>query len=185
MMNVRLETPRLLLRPFEEKDIEPFSRYRSDPEVAKYQGWQVPYSLEQAARFVQDMKSGTPGLPGQWYQFALELKASGEMIGDCAFKRLAEDARQAEIGFTLARSFQGQGYAHEAVARLLDYLFGDLMLHRVRANIDPLNAASQRLLERLGMRLEGQLLESLWYKGYWADEAWYAILRREWQSNRR
>jgi aminoglycoside 6'-N-acetyltransferase len=184
-MAVQFETQRLLLRPFEEKDIEQFSRYRSDPEVAKYQGWQAPYSLEQAARFVRDMKSTTPGVPGQWYQLALELKASGEIIGDSAFKRLAEDARQAEIGFTLARPFQGQGFASEAVTRLLDYLFGELKLHRVRANIDPLNSASQRLLERIGLRLEGRMVESLWYKGYWADEAWYAILRREWESNRR
>jgi RimJ/RimL family protein N-acetyltransferase len=177
---LHLETARLILRSFEQRDIQPFSAYRSDPDVAKYQGWQAPFSLDQAANFVDEMMTRTPGDPGQWYQIAFELKATGAMIGDCAFQRLAEDHMQAEIGFTLARSFQGHGYGVEAVGRLIDYLFGDLDLHRVRANCDPANLASSRLLERLGMRHEGRFVESLWFKGAWADEDWYAMLRQEW-----
>ncbi len=183
-MSLPLETPRLILRPFEDRDIEPFSRYRSDPEVARYQGWEAPYSLEQAARFVDGMKSIRPGIPGQWYQIAIEHRHSRELLGDCAFLILLEDQRQAEIGFTLARASQSQGYASEAVARLLDYLFADFNLHRVRANCDPENTASSRLLERLDMRHEGHFIESLWLKGRWCDEDWYAILRREWEKQR-
>ena len=177
-----LETPRLILRPFEDRDAAPFALYRSDPEVARYQGWEAPFSLEQAAQFVAEEKSKTPGEPGQWVQLAMELKSTGEMIGDCAFYRLSEDPRQAEIGFTLARAFQGQGYAAEAVTRLLDYLFGGLGLHRVRANCDPENTSSARLLERVGMRHEGRFVESLWFKGRWAGEDWYAVLKREWEK---
>ena len=178
-MTFHLETARLILRSFQEQDIEPFRLYRSDPEVARYQGWEMPFSLEQATRFVTDMNSRTPGEPGQWYQIALELKTTGEMIGDCAFLRLLEDDSQAEIAFTLARQFQGQGYAAEAVSRLIGYLFCDLKLHRIRANCDPDNAASSRLLQRIGMRHEGRFVESLWFKGCWASEDWYAILSRE------
>jgi RimJ/RimL family protein N-acetyltransferase len=148
--------------------------------VARYQGWEAPYSLEEAQRFIAEMQTTQPATPGEWIQIALELKAGGEMIGDCAFHLLAEDSRQAEIGFTLARSFQGQGYGSEAVTRLVDYLFTDLNLNRVRANIDPLNRASARLLEKVGLRHEGRWVESLWFKGAWASEDWYAILRREW-----
>jgi RimJ/RimL family protein N-acetyltransferase len=180
-----LQTSRLILRRFEERDIQPFSAYRSDPQVAKYQGWEAPFGLDSAARFVHEMMSRTPGEPGQWYQIAMELKASGEMIGDCAFQRLAEDHAQAEIGFTLARRYQGQGYATEAVGRLVDYLFQDLGLHRVRANCDPDNLASSELLKKVGMRYEGRFVESLWFKGAWADEEWYAMLDREWAARQR
>jgi aminoglycoside 6'-N-acetyltransferase len=176
-----METQRLVLRAFEDRDIQPFAGYRSDPEVARYQGWEAPYSLAQAAQFVEEMKARTPGEPGQWYQVAVQQKAGGDLIGDCAFQRLAEDPRQAEVGFTLARSFQGQGYASEVMTALLDYLFGELRLHRVRANCDPQNRASIRLLERVGMRHEGCFKASLWYKGGWADEDWYAILEEEWR----
>jgi len=183
-MTFHLETARLILRSFEERDIEPFRLYRSDVEVAKYQGWEAPYSLEQAIHFVHEMKNKTTGKPGDWFQIALELKTSAEMIGDCAFVVLAEDEHQAEIGFTLAPSFQGWGYGAEAVTCLLDYLFGDLDLHRVRANCDPRNLASVKLMQKVGMRHEGCFSESLWYKGYWADEDWYAILEREWAERR-
>lgn len=179
-----LETARLILRPFTERDIQPFSAYRSDPDVARYQGWAAPFSLAQAGDFVAEMIDRIPGVPGQWFQVALELKSTGEMIGDVVFQRLADSPEQAEIGFTLAPQFQGHGYAREAVSRLLEYLFCDLDLHRVRANCDPANTASARLLEGVGMRHEGRWLESLWIKGGWADEDWYAILQKEWKSQR-
>lgn len=185
MSAFRLETTRLVLRPFRLSDAEPFSRYRSDPAVALYQGWEAPYSLEQARAFAAEMAAARAGVRGAWYQAAVELKAGGEMIGDCAFTLLAEDERQAEIGFTLAPAYQGQGYAVEAVARLLDYLFADLALHRVRANIDPRNRSSARLLEKLGMRFEGRWVDSLWFKGGWVSEDWYAILRAEWLARPR
>lgn len=184
MIPFRLETSRLILRSFEQKDIEPFQSYRSDPEVARYQGWEAPFSLEQASQFVTEMSARIPGEPGQWFQIAIEVRATGETIGDCAFQRLREDDRQAEIGITLARPYQGKGYATEAVTRLVDYLFGDLRLHRVRANIDPENSASARLLQKIGMRHEGRFLESLWLKGAWVNEDWYALLAREWYSRK-
>ncbi len=184
-MFLPLETPRLILRSFEERDIEPFRRYRSDPEVARYQSWEAPYSLEQATAFVHEMIAAPlAGQVGQPIQIAIERKSSRGLIGDCMFVRLREDERQAEIGFTLARPFQGQGYAGEAVACLINTLFGELDLHRIRANCDPENRASARLLEKLGMRHEGRFVASLWFKGRWADEDWYAILRSEWQAKK-
>lgn len=181
-MAFHLETQRLILRRPTDQDAEAFSRYRSDPEVSRYQGWETPYSLDRAQRFIASLRADPPDAPGQWYQVAIERKDGGEMIGDCAFRRLPDDSRQAEIGYTLAAPFQGQGYGTEAVARLIDYLFADLHLYRVRANIDPENRASARLLKKVGMRFEGRWVESLWFKGYWASEDWYAILRREWEE---
>jgi aminoglycoside 6'-N-acetyltransferase len=163
-MDIHLETPRLILRPFEDRDTLPFSAYRSDPEIARYQGWTAPFTLKQAVQFISGMKAILPGVPGQWYQSAIELKSSGELAGDCAFQRLEEDPAQAEIGFTIARKYQGWGYGTEAVSRLLEFLFVDLDLHRVRANCDPNNLASARLLEKVGMRHEGRFIESLWLK---------------------
>jgi RimJ/RimL family protein N-acetyltransferase len=178
--NFPLYSQRLALRPFEPRDAVPFARYRSDVDVARYQSWEAPYSLAQAEAFVAALQHSEPGMPGEWYQLALEVKETGEMIGDVGFVLLAEDPRQAEIGFTLAREAQGQGYATEAARRLLDYLFREMRLHRVRANCDPENGPSARVLQRAGMRHEGSFVESLWFKGRWTGEAWYAILAREW-----
>jgi RimJ/RimL family protein N-acetyltransferase len=184
-----IETPRLLLRSFEELDIEPFAAYRSDPDVARYQSWDVPYTVAQAAAFVAAMKEQQPGQGDEWYQIAVELKQKATLIGDaiigdCAFHLLAEDARQAEIGFTLAQPYQGHGYAAEAVHALLTYLFDTFDLHRVVAVCDADNLGSVRLLERIGMRREAHFVENVWFKGAWGSEYSYALLRREWGVER-
>lgn len=179
-MMLILQSERLILRPFQDGDIEPFATYRSDPEIARYQSWEPPFTVEQAARFVNDMKQARPGVQGEWYQWAVERKAAAGLIGDCAFHILPDEPRQAEIGFTFARAYQGQGFAAEAVSRLLDYLFGDLALHRVVAITDAENRGAVRLLERLGLRREGAFVENVWFKGTWGSEFSYALLRREW-----
>jgi RimJ/RimL family protein N-acetyltransferase len=176
------ETPRLILRRFQDADLEAFVTYRSDPEVARYQGWDAPYSRERAAAFIAEMKSVQAGIPGAWLQLAIEIKGKCGLIGDCAFHILPGDPRQAEIAFTLARASQGQGYATEAVTRLLAYLFDDLHLHRVTAICDVENQASFRLLERLGLRREATFLQNVWFKGAWGSEYLYAMLQSEWQA---
>jgi RimJ/RimL family protein N-acetyltransferase len=179
-MPLPFQTARLTLRPFRDDDLEPFVAYRSDPLVARYQGWEAPYTREKAIDFIEEMKSKQPGRKGEWYQIIAALKSSGEVIGDVAFHVLSEDILQAEIAFTLVRSFWGKGYATEAASRLLDYLFTELQLHRVRAICDAENLASAHVLERLGMRREGVYLENVWFKGKWGSEYLYAILDREW-----
>lgn len=183
-MALPVETARLFLRPFEERDLHRFVAYRSDPAVARYQGWALPYCLEQATTFLKEMQRTRPGEPGRWYQLAIQPRSLGYLVGDCAFCLSAGDAQQAEIGFTLARAHQGQGYATEAVSALLDYLFGTFGLHRVYAVCDVENGGSAGVLERVGMRREAHLIESTWFKGRWSSEYWYAILRAEWTVRR-
>jgi len=179
---IYLTSPRLILRSLCEADLDAFAAYRSDPETARYQGWEAPYSREQAADLVAEMRRAPVGTPGVWHQVGVERRDPPGIIGDVAFQVWAEDARQAWIGFTLAPAYRGQGYATEAVRRLLDYLFYDLRLHRVMATCDVENLASACLLERVGMRREAHLIENIWFKGAWGSEYLYAILEREWRG---
>ncbi len=176
------ESPRLILRRFKSTDLEAFLSYRSDLEVARLQGWQEPYTRQMAEGFIEEMAGLKPGIPGEWFQIALEEKSSGEMIGDIAYKILASDDKQAEIGLTLARKFQASGFGLEAVQSLLVFLFEDLKLHRVMATTDVLNSPANNLLERLGFRREAHFIENLWFKGRWSSEYWYAMLGREWKD---
>jgi RimJ/RimL family protein N-acetyltransferase len=179
-MPLPLETPRLLIRPFRDFDLEPFLAYRNDPEVARYQGWSIPYSRQNAIDFIDEMKDKQPA-PGEWLQLALELRTTGETIGDITFHLLRSDPRQAYLGYSLARAHWGHGYASEAARALLDYLFHELKLHRVIAECDVENLASQRLLERLGFRREAHLVENIFFKGQYGSEYHYAILKKEWR----
>jgi aminoglycoside 6'-N-acetyltransferase len=175
-----LVAERLVVRRFTPADAPAFAAYRSDPAIARYQSWETPFPVEKAERMVEEHSHEHPDMPGEWYQFAVALRGSGELIGDCAAHTLADEPRQAEIGFTFAPASQGQGYATEAVRRLLAYLFGERGKHRVSANCDDRNVRSAALLRRVGMRREGLLIESTWAKGEWTNVELYAVLGREW-----
>ncbi|MEW2573794.1 GNAT family protein [Streptomyces sp. NPDC047070] len=169
-----LETPRLLLRRFRPEDAAPLAKYRSDPAVARYQGWTAPLSLDTADQFVRTLAEGSPERPG-WFQYAIELKADRCLVGDVGV-RLHENLMQAEIGFTLAGDRQGHGYAAEAVTAVLDDLFGRRGLHRVSAECDARNTRSARLLRRLGFVQEGLLRQATWLKGEWTDDLLFGLL---------
>ena len=174
-----IETTRLRLRHFRDSDLPAFIAYRNDPVVAKYQSWEG-ISEPEAYAFLQEQKGTQPGVPGQGMQIAIEFKETGMLIGDCYFTINDHDERQAEIGYTLSRACQGQGFATEAISCLLTYAFVTFHLHRIIAITDCENAASVALLERLGMRCEGHFLQNVWFKGKWGDEYLYAILKQEW-----
>jgi RimJ/RimL family protein N-acetyltransferase len=174
-----LTTARLVVRHFRAGDAPTLMAYRNDPEVARYQGWEG-LSEVQAKDFVTGQSCQPVGVPHAWLQLALELRASGTHIGDLALK--VDGAGQAEIGYSLSRAFQGQGYMREAVAALLDFLFQELQLHRVVAQTDVRNVPSVRLLERLGFRREGHFIEGFYLRGKWTSEYLYALLAREWRA---
>lgn len=173
-----IDTRRLTLRRFHPDDLPSLLAYRNDPAVARYQSW-TSMSEREGALFIEEMLTLEPGVRNEWFQFAIERKQDGMHIGDCALHTL-DDKRQGEIGYTLARAAQGQGYAREAVEAMLAYAFGVLDMHRISAMTDVGNAASYRLLEALGFRREGTLVEAGWFHGKWCSDHIYALLAREW-----
>lgn len=179
-----LRTERLLVRRFGPADVATFAAYRSDPDVARYQSWDTPFTTEDARRSVERLAGEHPDTPGVWFQFALEDVETGAHVGDVAACTDAGDPRQADVGFTLAPAAQGRGYATEALTALLGYLLVNRGKHRVRAECDARNARSVALLERVGMRCEAHHLRSSWWKGEWTDDLVYAVLADEWRARR-
>ena len=175
----RLATPRLVVRRFAAADAGALAAYRSEPEVARYQAWECPYALAEATRFIASLEGLAPGTPGTWFQFAVELAATGDLVGDVALRTSRSDPRQGEIGFTVASARQRRGFAREAVTAVVDYAFGRLAMHRVFSITDARNLGAQRLLERLGFRRELDFRDSTWFKGEWAREVLYARLASE------
>ncbi len=171
-------TPRLVIRSMGAEHARTLAAYRSEPEVARYQSWDAPFTLAQARAFVAGMAGLDPVSPGRWVQLAIE--SDGGHVGDVAV-RVDEDGRQARVGITLAGDAQGQGWGTEALGAVLDRLF-EAGLHRVVADCDVRNEASWRLLERVGMRREAHRLRASFWKGEWVDEYEYAVLAEEWRD---
>jgi RimJ/RimL family protein N-acetyltransferase len=179
MTDVLASTERLLIRRFRAADAAAFARYRSDPDVARYQSWDAPVAAEDARRLVAEFAAAVEGVPG-WFQYAVELRAGGVLIGDVGVY-LHDNRIQAELGFTLAAAHQGQGHATEAVRCVLSRVF-NTGLHRVSAECDARNDASVRLLGRLGFSREGHRPEHTWIKGEWTDDLLFGLLARNWRG---
>lgn len=181
---MNLETSRLHIRPIQSSDSHSLFIYRSDPETNRYLSL-VPQSVGDVADFIAKT-SDKINLPGTWFQLVLVEKASGNLIGDIGLHFLETDAEnmQVEIGYTLDRNHRGQGYASEALRRIIDFLVNDLKKHRIIASIDPTNTDSIRLIERLGFRKEAHFVKSLFFHGQWVDDLIYATLASEWKRRK-
>lgn len=181
MNNIQLTTERLIIRSLELSDLDDFLVYRSNPEVTKYQGFDV-MNVEQASAFIEQNSTKKFGKAGEWIQYGIENKNSGKLIGDCAIKLDQFDTRIAEIGITISHLEQKNGYAKEAFLGILSFLFDIQEIHRVVEIVDTENAASIQLLKSIGFKLEGHFVENIFFKGKWGSEFQYALLKRDWEE---
>jgi aminoglycoside 6'-N-acetyltransferase len=179
-VTVFASTERLVIRRFRPADAAAFAGYRSDPQVARYQSWTPPVPLAVATDLVGQFAMADPGAPG-WFQYAIALRADDAvLIGDIGVD-LHDNGMQAEIGFTLDRAHQGQGYATEALRAMLRRLFDGGLL-RVSAECDARNEPSARVLDRLGFRREGLRRRHTWLKGEWTDDLLFGLLAEEFNA---
>lgn len=153
----RVETGRLILRGFERRDEEDFCTLMAQDEVAR---WITP---EQKGQHRMTAWRGMAGAIGMWSlmgfgMFAVEEKASGRMIGRIG-PHYPEGWPDVEIGWSLNHDFWGKGYAVEAAAASADWLFATLPVTRFISVIEPSNANSQRVAEKLCMRNTGEVFE--------------------------
>ena len=177
-----LHTERLVLRRFEPSDLDHLLGYHRLPEATRFVPFE-PRTPESTAR-VLESKIASVSLADAGDHIDLAVTCDGTLIGDVLlFLESVPDATF-EIGYMFHPGYAGNGYATEAVTALVDLAFGAVGAHRVVARIDPRNAASIAVCERIGMRREAHLIQSSWIKGEWRSELSYAVLDHEWVARR-
>jgi ribosomal-protein-alanine N-acetyltransferase len=179
---MQLITERLILREFEEDDWRTILAYQSDPLYLRYNPWTYRTELD-VRQFLHGFMLWQQEQPRHKFQLAITLKEHGQLIGNCGIRMKTAYAREADIGYELDSRYWGRGYATEAALALLTFGFKDLRLHRIWAQCIAENIASARVLEKLGMRLEGHFRENEWMKNRWWDTLYYALLEREWRAD--
>lgn len=177
-----ITTERLILRPYNDDDLDALAEMLRLPEVVRYLYWEVRDRDEAAAMLKGRTTSDAIRAVGDWLVLAVTLKESGTLLGDVVMKWESQEHRSGEIGFVFHPAHHGKGYAYEASQVLLRLGFAEMKLHRIVGRCDARNTASARLLERLGMRREAHMVENEWVKGEWTDELIYAMLDREWAA---
>ena len=176
---MRMDSERLVLRDYTLSDIDAEYEYNTDPELFKY----MPFSSgthEDTRNRIERTIEKQKETPRTVYNMAVTLKSTQELIG--GFRISSESDIEGSIGYKLAKHHWGKGYATEAAIAVVDFGFNVLNLHRVYATVHPENVASIRVLEKVGMTLEGRLRENLLYDGVFGDSLIYSILEQEWKS---
>lgn len=178
---MELITLRLRLRDFHPDDWQTVLAYQRHPFYLRYYSW-TDRSAEEVQDFVQRCIDHQQDSPRIKFQLAVELKESGELIGNCGIRRDKPGDPQADIGYEFDPRYWGQGYATEAASAVLAFGFRQLKVHRVWAHCVADNLGSARVLTKLGMRQEGRLREVEYFKDRYWDTLIFGILEQEWRE---
>jgi ribosomal-protein-alanine N-acetyltransferase len=183
-----LETKRLLLRPPHPVDVPEVRRLlRGNAEHLR--PWspvprlgEDPTSLTEISKAI--LRHRREWTRGESYVFFIaDPVDGGALIGRIALTGVMRGAfLSAHLGYWIDGERQGRGYMTEAVATVVQFAFQKLGLHRVQAAVMPHNAASLRVLAKLGFRKEGESPRYLQIAGRWADHDVFAMTSEEWRA---
>lgn len=175
----RLETERLILRPFEMGDAEAmYENWASDPEVTRFLTWPPHASVEVTRAVLRDWVASYGR--ADYYQWAIVLKAHGrDPIGSISAVELNDDVGIAHIGYCLGQRWWRRGIMTEALKAVMDFFFDSVGANRVESRHDPRNPHSGMVMQKCGMRYEGTLRSADRNNQGICDTSWYALLRDE------
>jgi [ribosomal protein S5]-alanine N-acetyltransferase len=174
-----IETERLRLRPFTPGDEAALFALASDPEIARFVRFEAHRTPAATRAFlelvIEHYRRGDP------FAWAIVRREDDRLIGSCGFVSKDTQRTSAEIGYWLGKPYWGQGYAAEAARTLVRFGFEQMGLERVEARCFTENRAGQRVIEKLGMKLESTDRSEM-IKGSYPELRVYAIARQDWDS---
>jgi [ribosomal protein S5]-alanine N-acetyltransferase len=175
-----INAQRVRLRAVEARDLDNIFTIFSDPKVMRY--WSTPPlpDRDAAAELIQEIHDGFE--QRSMLKWGIAHLSDDALIGTATLFNLNLENGRAELGYGLGSANWGKGYMVEALTALIDYSFESLDLRRLEADVDPRNAASLRMVERLGFQREGYLRERWHVNGEIQDSVFFGLLRSEWQN---
>ena len=178
-----LETERLLLRKLSMRDVNDVFEYASVPEIALHVMWNHHRSVADSMHFIRAvLLQYQNGTPSPW---GIVYKENNKLIGTGGFHIWNLAHRRAEIGYALSPAYWNKGIMTEALKVMLKFGFENLNLNRIEALCKKENTASERVMQKSGMKYEGILREHVFVKEEFQDLKMYSILKSEFikQSN--
>lgn len=176
-----LETPRLLLRKMKISDAKDMYEYACRLDVTQYLLWSPHPDFEHTKSYLSFLQKQYKN--GEFYDWAIILKAKNKMIGTCGFTAIDTLNNSAEIGYVVNPDYKNIGIATEAVSAVLRFGFAEMDFNRIEARYIIGNSASRRVMEKCGMNFEGIHASSIYVKEKYADIGVCAILREKYMRN--
>ena len=174
--------PEQTLRPFAAGDLEALHDLGSRPEVTRYLYWGPRSRAESEAALEAKLQRTRLVDTGDAINLAVIERANGAFVADGLLILTSDEHRGGEVGYIVHPEATGRGIATETARIMLSLGFEGAGLHRIIGRLDRRNAASARVLERLGMRREAHFVRNEMVDGEWTDEVVYAMLEEEWTS---
>lgn len=181
--DLRLETERLILRPFTAADMPTAIAHEKNRDIMHW--IRDPLPDDEIERRCRAVMAPWRAEDGEWRLLVIEPKPSAdagdEMLGIVCLRVTAAENETLEIGYRLHPDVQRRGFGYEACVALIDYLFDRIEARKLVALCAAPNEPSWRLMAKLGMQREAELREYSFLAGAWQDEYVYGLLRREWR----
>ena len=175
-----LTTERLVLRQMRVSDYEDMYDYAKRSELTKYLLWSPHPSSEYSKTFLKVVMKRYRA--GQFYDWGIEEKESGRMIGTCGFTSIDIEHRRAEVGYVINPDFQRRGYAPEAAEEVFKFGFSELDLNRIECRFMQGNYASLEVMKKLRMTFEGYMRDAMYVKGEYRTIGVCSILKEEFEK---
>ncbi len=171
-----LQTNRLNIRQVSITDIDKIHELHSLPETDEFNTLGIPETIQETEKVINEWLVGQNAIPQTLYVFSIDHITTKHFIGLIALNLGKPNYRTAEVWFKIHSDHWRQGYATEALIKLLDFGFNNLELHRIEAGCAVENIASSIVLEKAGMTKEGMKRKKLPIRGEWKNNYFYAIL---------
>ncbi|HEX7304503.1 GNAT family N-acetyltransferase [Lentzea sp.] len=171
---MEIETRRLLLREFRMDDQPAIHVFAADPLVTRHTAW-GPLSRQETAAEVRATVEAAGQVPRTRYGLAVTERSTSSVVGSIELRMVSVRHRRAAMEFAFGRPSWGHGYATEAAEALADFGFGTLGLRKITATCSPENVASNRVLTKIGMHLEGHLHDHVLVRGAWQDRLLFGL----------
>jgi [ribosomal protein S5]-alanine N-acetyltransferase len=181
MNEIYLKSERLNLRPINLSDLNNIHQLHSLPETDEFNTLGIPENIEETKVILDQWISENQKEKNQIYTFVIEFQQ--QFVGLIALNLGKEKYKNAEFWYKLHANFWNKGFATEALKTLINFAFNDLKLHRITAGCAVENKGSIRVLEKVGMTLEGRKRQILPLKTGWSDNFEYAILETDFINN--
>ena len=176
-----LETARLYLRQVHDNDAAAIFALRSNRNVMQFLDRPMADSIADAEHLVKKIKDSLERNEG--ITWGICSIADPHLVGTIGFWQLTREHFRAELGYLLHPNHQGKGLMQEAIEAALNYGFHVMQLHSVEANVNPLNNASIRLLERNNFIREAWFRENYYYNGKFLDTYVYSLLKWKYKTD--
>lgn len=176
---VKIDTERLVLRPFENSDASQMLKNWSSDEVTRYMTWSGPKTLEEAEKYMQGWTKRYSN--DNFYHWAIVVRESGDQIGFISVISCDETVEKVELGYCIGKEWWHKGIMTEALSAIISFLFEQVGVNRIQACHDTNNPNSGMVMRKCGMKYEGTLRKAEKTNNGICDLAYFSILADEYK----